>query len=431
MQCKAVLTLNSGLKRKTVNKIIINIRGIVQAWENAPAKVSGQQMATLPILNDAWLRIENGKISGMGEMSSLSMETNSHGSDVIDASGRFVFPAWCDSHTHIVYAASRDQEFVDRISGLTYEEIAARGGGILNSAKRLAAASEEELFEGAWKRLDEVMLLGTGAIEIKSGYGLDLENELKMLRVIQRLKEKHPLTVRSTFLGAHALPLAYKGNQEGYVQHIIDEMIPAVAAEGLADFIDVFCEKNYFTVSDTERILEAGAKRGLRAKVHVNQFNVIGGVAASVRHNALSVDHLEVISDEDIEALKTSATMPVALPGCSLFINIPYTPARKIIDAGLPLALATDFNPGSSPSGNMNLVASLACIKMQMTPVEVIHAGTLNGAYAMGIESDFGHISKGAVANLFITKEMNSIAELPYYFGSNPVWRMLVNGELV
>jgi imidazolonepropionase len=377
-------------------------------------------------LENAWLAIEDGIIVEFGKMEDWPGIIDWRDLEVIDASGKFVLPAWCDSHTHVVFAGNRVGEFVDRINGLTYEEIAARGGGILNSAKRLRETSKEELFESAWRRLDDMMAMGTGAVEIKSGYGLTLESEIKMLEVIRELSDKHPLEIKATFLGAHAFPAEYKNDHEGYLNLLIKEMIPEIGKQKLASFIDVFCEKNYFSVEDTERILEAGAKHGLVPKTHVNQFNAIGGVAASVKYNALSVDHLEVITDEDIDALKSGNTMPVALPGCSLFIKIPYTPARKIIDAGLPLALATDYNPGSTPSGNMNLVNSLACIQMNMTPEEVINASTLNGAYSMQLDASHGSITIGKKASVIITKEINSYAELMYAFGTNNIDRVLI-----
>jgi imidazolonepropionase len=344
---------------------------------------------------------------------------------MIDASGRFLLPCWCDSHTHIVFAGTREAEFADKINGFSYEEIAARGGGILNSAKRLNETTEDVLFESAWARLEEMKSLGTGAVEIKSGYGLSVEGELKMLRVIKRLKEKSSMLIKATFLGAHAYPEIFKTNHEGYIRLLTNELLPEIAKEGLADFIDVFCEEGYFSVEETKMILEAGNKYGVRPKVHVNQFNVLGGVKASVDARALSVDHLELISEDDITVLLSSDTVPVALPGCSLFLKIPYTPARKIIDAGLPLALATDYNPGSSPSGNMNLVNSLACIQMQMTPEEVLNASTINGAFAMDVQDLAGSITIGKKANLLLTKPIESLASLPYYFGSNLVERNL------
>ncbi len=384
--------------------------------------VSGAEMKTLPAIENAFLLIENGLIKSFGK----NEDAPERADEVIDATGKLMLPCWCDSHTHVVYAGSRENEFADRINGLTYEEIAAKGGGILNSASRLNETSEEELFECAWQRLEEMRLLGTGAVEIKSGYGLSYEGELKMLRVIRKLKEKSPLTIKATFLGAHAFPSLYKQNHEGYIKLLTEDLLPVVAKEQLADFIDVFCEVGYFSVDETQKILEAGIKHGLRAKVHVNQFSVLGAVKMCVAQNALSVDHLEVVSDADIEALKNSNTISVALPGCSLFLKIPYTPARKIIEAGLPLALATDYNPGSAPSGNMNMVNSLACINMNMTPEEVVNASTLNGAYAMDVEGMLGSVTVGKKANLIITKPVSSLAMLPYSFGSNLVEKVLV-----
>ncbi len=411
-------------------KILVkNIKGLVNAQLSPTPKVSGAGISKISILENAWLAIEEGKISDFGEMNDWPGVSDWSSLDVVDAEGKFVLPCWCDSHTHIVYAGSREGEFVDRITGLSYEEIAARGGGILHSAKKLQQATEEELFESAWRRLDEVMHQGTGAVEIKSGYGLTLEAELKMLRVIQQLKKKHPLTIKSTFLGAHAVPVEFKANPSGYTDLIVNEMIPEIASEKLAEFIDVFCEQNYFSIKDTDRILEAGTKHGLVPKVHVNQFNIIGGIEVCVKHNALSVDHLELISDEDIAVLTKSETMPVALPGCSFFIRIPYTPARKIIDAGLPLALATDFNPGSSPSGNMNFVNSLACIKMSMTPEEVINASTINGAYAMNLSDELGTITPGKKASFIITKEISSLASLMYHFGTDLIDSVYIEGK--
>ncbi|HLP20791.1 MAG TPA: imidazolonepropionase [Chitinophagales bacterium] len=405
--------------------LITNIKSLVGIRSTDQKLVRGADMKTLPSIENAFVLIEDGLIKDFGPMVNAPEQAD----EVIDATGKLVLPAWCDSHTHIVYAGSREVEFVDKINGLTYEEIAARGGGILNSAQRLANASEEELFDSAWQRLEEMQSLGTGAVEIKSGYGLSYEAELKMLRVIRKLKEKSKLSIKATFLGAHAYPAQFKTDHEGYLKLLLEELLPTIASEGLADFIDVFCEENYFSPTETDRILAAGVKHGLKPKVHVNQFNVLGGVGVCVKNSALSVDHLEHISDEDIAALRGSATMPVALPGCSLFIKIPYTLARKIIDAGLPLALATDFNPGSAPSGNMNLVNSLACINMGMAPEEVINASTLNGAYAMDVANTLGSITIGKRANIIITRPVNSLAMLPYSFGSNPVERVIMDGR--
>ena len=383
--------------------------------------VKGTEMKILPSIENAFLLIEDGLIKSFGENEDAAERAD----EIIDATGKFVLPCWCDSHTHVVYAGSRENEFVDRAMGLSYEEIAQCGGGILSTVRSMMKASEEELFDSAWQRLEEMKSLGTGAVEIKSGYGLSYEGELKMLRVIRKLKEKSLLTIKATFLGAHAYPTEFKTNHQGYIDILIQQLLPKIAAEGLADFIDVFCEKGYFCVEETDRILEAGVKHGLRPKVHVNQFNIVGGVPVSVQYDGLSVDHLELISDADISVLKNSATMPVALPGCSLFLKIPYTPAREMIDAGLPLALATDYNPGSAPSGNMNLIISLACINMNMTPEEAVNAATLNGAYAMNIENELGSITIGKKAKVFITKPMSALAYLPYSYGSNLVEKVI------
>lgn len=403
-----------------------NIKELIQIRPAGVKKLSGEEMKILPTIKDAWLLVKDGKIEDFGEMKNLpKIEADYE----VDASGRMIMPAWVDSHTHLVYAGNREQEFVDRINGLTYEEIANRGGGIVNSAKKLQNTSEEDLYHQTETRLKEVMRLGTGALEIKSGYGLTTEAELKMLRVIKKLKEKYPITIKSTFLGLHALPPEFKEDKDGYVDKVIDEMLPLVAEEKLADYVDIFCEKGYFSVEDTHRILEAGEKYGLRGKIHVNQFNAIGGIEAGIKHNALSVDHLEVMRDEDIEALKNTETMPVALPSCSLFLSIPYAPARQMLQAGLPLALATDYNPGSTPSGNMNLVVSLACIKMRMTPEEAINAATLNAAYALELSDSHGSITKGKVANLIMTKAIPSYGFLPYSFGSNHIEQVYIRGK--
>lgn len=385
-------------------------------------------MNVLPKLENAYLLIDDDTIVDFGEMSDIG---NLTADETIDVSNKIVLPTWCDSHTHIVYAGHREQEFVDRINGLSYEEIANRGGGILNSAETLNATSETELYNQSIVRVKEVMKLGTGALEIKSGYGLTIDTELKMLRVIKRIKQKFPIKVKATFLGAHALPSNYKDNKEAYIDLVINEMLPRVAKEHLANYIDVFCEKGYFSLEDTERIIKAGKKLGLTSKIHVNQFNAFGGVALAVKYDALSVDHLEELNPEDITALQNSNTIPVALPSCSYFLSIPYTPARKLIDAGLPLALASDYNPGSTPSGNMNFVVSTACIKMKMTPEEAINAATINGAYAMGISNMYGSITKGKKANLIITKPVPSYNYLPYAFGDNHIDTVIINGELI
>lgn len=410
-----------------MSTLIKNIKTLLQVREQSVLKVSGSEMGTLPLIENAWVLLKDGLIADFGSMTNCPEDTI----DTIDATGKVVLPTWCDSHTHIVYAGNREQEFVDRINGLSYEQIANRGGGILNSAATLNATSEEDLYKQSRFRLEEVMKLGTGAVEIKSGYGLTKEGELKMLRVIKQLAEDYPIAIKATFLGAHAFPTEYKDNQDNYVDVLINEMLPQIVEEKLADYIDVFCEKGYFSVEQTERILKAGQQLGLRSKVHVNQFNSIGGVAASVKYDAISVDHLEIMTAEDINALKASNTMPVALPSCSYFLSIPYTPAREIIKAGLPLALATDFNPGSTPSGNMNFVVSTACIKMKMTPEEAINAATINGAYAMGLSDSHGSITKGKKANLIITKPVSSYYQLPYAFGSNLVETVIIDGKII
>lgn len=408
--------------------LITNITTLLQVRDTNIDKISGKDMANLPLLENAWLLIENDTIADYGTMDNCP---DINDAEIINAEGKTVLPTWCDSHTHIVYAGNREQEFVDRINGLSYEEIAARGGGILNSAKKLNETSEEELYQQSKERLEEVMRQGSGAVEIKSGYGLTVDGELKMLRVIKRLREEYPVAIKATFLGAHAFPVEYKENHEAYINVIVNEMLPKIAEENLADYIDAFCETGYFSVAETERIMEAGKKYGLTAKIHVNQFTAINGIEACVKHNALSVDHLEIVTDEDVQILKNSNTIPVALPSCSFFISIPYTPARKIIDAGLPLALATDFNPGTTPSGNMNLVVATACIKMKMTPEEAINAATINGAYAMGISDTHGSITKGKKASIIITKPLSSYYQLPYAFGSNLIDTVLINGKAV
>ena len=408
--------------------IILNIKELLQVRELAINKVSGAEMAILPSIKNAFLVIKDDKIAAFGSMDQLPAF---QADQTIDATGKVVMPSWCDSHTHIVYAGNREQEFVDRINGMNYEEIANRGGGILNSAKKLNETSEEEIYNQSKIRLEEVMRLGTGAIEIKSGYGLTLQGELKMLRVIQRLSQNHPITIKATFLGAHAFPLEFKENHKGYIDLIITEMLPEIAKNKLADFIDVFCETGYFSVTETQQIMEAGIKFGLKPKIHVNQFNSIGGIQTGVKYNALSLDHLEVMKPKDIETLKNTVTMPVALPSCSYFLSIPYTPARDMIAAGLPLALATDYNPGSTPSGNMNFVVATACIKMKMTPEEAINAATINGAYAMGISNTHGSITIGKKANLIITKAISSYYQLPYAFGSNLIDSVFIEGKIV
>ena len=408
--------------------IIININELLQVREASILKVSGAAMSFLPMIKHAYLIIENDIISEFGLMSDCPTDLFDL---TVDAVGRTVLPSYCDSHSHLVYAGNRTQEFVDRINGLTYEEIANRGGGILNSAKKMNEISEIQLYEESEKRLIEVMKMGTGAIEIKSGYGLSVDSEIKMLRVIKQLSDNYLIKIKATFLGAHAFPEIYKNNHQGYIDLIINEMIPKIASENLAEYIDVFCETGYFSVAETDALLKAGIAHGLIPKIHVNQFNSIGGIDVAVANNALTVDHLEVMNDADFEILKNSQTMPVALPSCSYFLSIPYTPARKIIDLGMPLALATDFNPGSSPSGNMNFVVATACIKMKMKPEEAINAATINGAFAMGIAETHGSIAVGKIANLIITKPINSYYQIPYEFGNNLIETVIINGKII
>ena len=408
--------------------LISNIYELLQIRDLKKLKVSGLEMAELPSIKNAYLIIENNLISDFGLMENCP---KIQFDKIIDATGRTVLPTYCDSHTHIVYAGNRSQEFVDRINGISYEEIANRGGGILNSAKILNETELSDLYNQSKKRLEEVMKLGTGAVEIKSGYGLTLDSEIKMLRTIKELSQNYPLKIKATFLGAHSFPDAFKNNQQGYIDLIINKMIPKIAQKRLADFIDVFCETGYFSVDQTDQILKAGIEYGLVPKIHVNQFNAIGGVAIGVKNNALSVDHLEILTDEDLEILKNSETMPVALPSCSYFLSIPYTPARKIIDSGLPIALASDYNPGSSPSGNMNFVIATACIKLKMTPEEAINAATINGAFAMGISETHGSITVGKIANLIITKPIKSFYQIPYEFASNLIETVIIEGKII
>jgi imidazolonepropionase len=406
--------------------VFINIKDLLQIREGKIEILKGKALQNLPSIKNAWLEVENGIISKYGSMDNF--EANS-AIQTIDCSGKIVMPAWVDSHTHLVYAGNRESEFVDRIKGLTYAEIAEKGGGIINSAEKLQQTSEEELYQQSKIRLHEVISQGTGAIEIKSGYGLTKEAEMKMLRVVKRLQQEFDLPIKTTFLGAHALPKKFNGNTKAYIDEVINEMLPAIAAENLADFIDIFCEKNYFELEDTQRIIEAGKKYGLPAKIHVNQFTSFGGVQLCAEQKVLSVDHLEVLTDEDIQHLKKSTTLPVALPSCSFFLEIPYTPARKLIENNLAVVLASDYNPGSTPSGNMNFVVSLACIKMKMTPEEAINAATINAAFAMQVEDKVGSITKGKLANLIITKPINSYSFLPYSFGSNHIEEVYLKGK--
>ena len=407
--------------------LIKNIKQLVQVHENSVLIVKGKDMKSLPVIENAYLYIQDDTIVEFGTMDffkDIEAET------VIDATGRIVLPSWCDSHTHIVYAGNRVLEFVDRINGLSYAEIANRGGGILNSAKQLQETSEEDLFEQSIKRLDEMITMGTGAVEIKTGYGLTVEAELKMLKVIRRIKRESLAKIAITLLAAHAIPLEYRDNKQDYVNKIINELIPKASALRIAKYIDVFCEEGYFSVEDTKAILEAGKKHHLIPKIHVNQFNILGGVKLGVDYNALSVDHLEELDDNDIKALKKGNTMPVALPGCVYFLGIPYTPARQLIDAGLPLVFTTDYNPGSTPNGNMNFVVSAACIKLKLTPEEAINAATINGAYAMGFSNMYGSITRGKKANVIITKPMDSYAQIAYEFGHNPIETVIINGQV-
>ena len=412
--------------------LIINIKELCGIVEDGILWKAGSAMSDVKRIKNAYLLIKGSKIADYGEMNSPKyQEYLAQERKVVDAKGGLVLPAFCDSHTHLVYANSREMEFCDKIRGLSYEEIAKRGGGILNSAKATAAASEDELYESAMQRLDEIMRMGTGAVEIKSGYGLTTESELKMLRVIKRLKENSPMTIKSNFLGAHGIPMEYRGHQEDYVDLVINEMIPMVAAEDLADFIDVFCDKGFFTVEDTERILMAGIKYGMRPKIHANEMAVSGGVQVGVKYGAISVDHLEQMGKEEIEALKGSDTMPTVLPGCAFFLNLPLSPVRDMINAGLPVAMASDFNPGTSPSGNMQFVLSCACIRYRMTPEEALNATTLNTAYAMDVAHELGSITKGKIANVMITKPMTQLEFMPYYYGANKVQTMILKGKVI
>ena len=408
--------------------LVKNIGTIVGIDESGRTRVSGKAMGEITMLENAWLLTDGTRIKDYGTMDSVPAEGRY---EVIDARSGWLFPSFCDSHTHIVYAGSREQEFLDKINGLSYEEIAKRGGGILNSADRLHDTTEDELYRQAMERIDEIVAMGTGLVEVKSGYGLTLEDELKILRVIRRIRENAPLEVRATFLGAHAVGRAYKGRQSEYVEHVCNDMIPAVAAEGLADYVDVFCDRGFFTPEETARIIETGARYGLRAKIHANELAVSGGVEIGVAHDALSVDHLESMGDEQIEALRGSETMPTMLPGCAFFLGITYPPARKMIDAGLAVALASDFNPGTAPSGNMRFVVSLASIKMKMTPAEALNAATLNSACAMGESKDFGSITRGKIANFYITKPLPSLAFLPYAHQTPVIERVVLKGKII
>ena len=407
-------------------KILIkNIKALLQVGEEIPAVLRGKEMASVPQIENAYLALEDGVVVAYGSMDDWEGISDWRDLEIIDAEGKYVLPAFCDSHTHLVFARSREEEFVDRIKGLTYEEIALKGGGILNSARRLGEMSEEELFEQATNRLNLLKSYGTGAIEIKSGYGLSLEAELKMLRVIKRLKETSGIAIKATFLGAHAFPKEFKENHRAYIDLIIHEMLPAIEKDNLADYIDIFCERNYFSVEEMEEILTAGKKYGLQAKVHVNQFTVMGGIKKAIELGALSVDHLEEISEDDITALKSSTTIPTLLPSCSHFIGIPFGDARRMMDEGLPVSLASDFNPGTTPSGNLAFVWSLACVKMKMTPEEALNALTVNAAYAMGLSETHGKIALGRKSPILITKQIPCIAYIPYAFGDQHIEQII------
>ncbi len=415
-----------------MEKILIkNIKQLVQVWEKTPLVIKNDFWKEFPILENAWLAIENGIIADFGLMEDWPGITDWSNLNVIDAENKLVLPAWCDSHSHLVFAATREKEFCDRINGLSYEEVAARGGGILNSVDKLRKLSENELFEKSLPRLYEAIANGTGALEIKSGYGLSLEAELKILRVIKRIKDVSPIPIKSTLLAAHAVPHEFKNNKEAYIKLIIDEIIPEVAKQQLADFCDVFCERNYFTEQETIAILEQGNKYGLRAKVHANQLSKSGGVQAGVNCNAISVDHLEFVEKEEIELLKNSNTIPTILPGAAFFLQLPLPPAKEMIKAGLPIAIATDFNPGSSPTSNMNQMISFMCIQYGITPEQAIHAATINGAAAMDLSAEVGSISPGKKANLIITKPCENYLQIPYNFGNNLIESVMINGKVI
>ena len=410
--------------------LIKNIRCLVNTRDENKL-LRGNELAMLPCIESAFLLIEGDVIISYGKMEDLEISIPYLPKNIINADGQFILPTWCDSHTHIVFAGSRESEFIDKIKGLSYADIAAKGGGILNSADKLKDISEDRLFNDAWLRIQELMKLGTGAIEIKSGYGLSVESELKMLRVIKKLKEKSPIKIKSTFLGAHTFPIQYKENHEGYIHSIINEMLPIIANDKLADYIDVFCESGFFSPEEMERICTAGIAIGLKPKLHINQLNSIGGLQSAIKLNALSVDHLETITDNDIKDLASSNTIGTLLPTAAFFLRMPFQPARKLIDAGCAIALASDFNPGSSPSGNMNFVVSLSCIQMKMLPEEAINAATINAAFAMELENELGSIAIGKKANLIFTKPISSLAYLPYAFGSNLIEKVMINGEFI
>ena len=409
--------------------LITNIRQLVNVREESKL-LRGRELSILPTIENAYLVIENGLIAEYGNMNEIQ-NSKFKSQNKIDATGQFILPCWCDSHTHLVFAASREEEFVDKIKGTSYEEIAAKGGGILNSAKKLNTMSEDELYDLSWKRLNDVIKLGTGAIEIKSGYGLSVEGELKMLRVIKKLRERSPIPIRSTFLGAHTYPLEYKENHEGYIDLIVNEMLPVIAKEKLADYIDVFCETGFFSQEETESICKAGMRYGLKSKIHANQLNFSGGVEAGIKLGAISVDHLETVNGDIIDKLSKSNTIGTLLPTAAFFLRMPFQPARQIIDAGCAVALASDYNPGSSPSGNMNLVVAMSCIGMKMLPEEAINAATINGAFAIELQNEVGSITVGKKANLIFTEPISSLPYLPYSFGSNLIDKVLINGQII
>jgi len=416
-------------------RLIYNI-GRLTGTHTATQPLRGPELASLPSIDNAWLLIEDDRIADFGPMTEMPpelakrRESRKHPpEDTVDAAGGTILPAWCDSHTHLVFAGSRESEFVDKLKGLSYAEINAKGGGILNSARKLAEAKEDDLFNSAWQRLNELARLGTGAVEIKSGYGLTVEGELKMLRVIKRLKQKSPLAIKATFLGAHTYPAEYKENHQGYIDLIIHDMLPVIAKEGLADYIDVFCEKGFFSPEETETVVRAGMTHGLIPKIHANQLNLSGGVEVGVRLNALSVDHLETMDETTVKTLAASQTIGTLLPTAAFFLRMPFQPARQLIDAGCAIALATDFNPGSSPSGNMNLVVAMSCIQMRMLPEETINAATINGAFAMSLGDQLGSITVGKKANLILTRPIPSLAYIPYSFGTNLIAQVFINGE--
>ena len=410
--------------------LITNIQQLVNVRESS-ALLRGKALADLPCIEDAFLLIEDGTVADYGAMFELELKVPQLPKQVIDATRQFVLPAWCDSHTHLVFAASRENEFIDKIKGMSYAEIAAKGGGILNSAAKLNETSEDELFNSAWKRLEEISRQGTGAIEIKSGYGLTVEGELKMLRVIKKLKERSKLSIKATFLGAHTYPLAYKEDHKGYIDCIINEMLPVIAKEKLADYIDVFCETGFFSAEEMEIICKAGMSYGLKPKLHVNQMNSIGGIESSIKLNALSVDHLETMTDSDVKLLSSCGVIGTLLPTAAFFLRMQYQPARQLIDNNCAIALASDYNPGSSPSGNMNFVVALSCIQMKMLPEEAINAATINGAHAMELGNELGSIMIGKKANLIFTKPIPSIAYIPYSFGTNLIDKIMINGEFI